>query len=120
MLLFQEEHMIKNNFTLIFFSVLLFVLSTGTALANSLDQGTMVVGYHMMDTGAGMGWMMFLFWGLVLGILILVIRWVLNLPQRENRFEKMQTSATDILKDRFAKGEIDIAEFELKQQIIAD
>ena len=120
MLLFQEVDMIKNNFMVIFFGVLLFVLSSGTAFANSMGQGTMVVGYHMMDTGAGMGWMMFLFWGLVLGILILVIRWVLNLPQKENRFEKMQASASDILKDRFAKGEIDIAEFELKQQIIAD
>jgi len=112
--------MIKNHFMVIFFGVLLFILSTGTAFANSMGQGTMVVGYHMMDAGVGMGWMMFLFWGLVLGILILVIRWVLNLPQKENRFEKMQASASDILKDRFAKGEIDIAEFELKQQIIAD
>ncbi|MBT3175840.1 MAG: SHOCT domain-containing protein [Desulfobacula sp.] len=112
--------MIKN-ILLIFFLFLLFsLLSSGASFANWPDQGAMVVGYHMMETGTSMGWIMFLFWGLVLGILILVIRWVLNLPQCENRFNEMQTSASEILKDRFARGEIDIDEFELKQQVIAD
>jgi uncharacterized membrane protein len=47
-------------------------------------------------------------------------RWVSNLPQRENRFSKMQANASQILKERFARGEIDIAEFELKKQIISN
>ncbi|NOX33702.1 MAG: SHOCT domain-containing protein [Deltaproteobacteria bacterium] len=70
--------------------------------------------------GAGMGWMMFLFWGLVLGILILVIRWVVNLPKEEERPLGTQKTAIEILKDRFAKGEIDITEFESKKQVITD
>ncbi len=109
--------MIKKNATIKFFAVLSFLfLSYDAAFANWLGQGTMGGGYM----GSGMGWMMFLFWGLVLGILILVVRWVLNLPQREHRVSENQISASQILKERFAKGEIDIAEFELKKQIIAD
>jgi len=111
--------MIKNNFTIKFFTVLLFfVLSYDAVFDSWPDQGTLVEGYHMM--GTGMGWMMFLFWGFVLGILILVLRWVLNLPQSGEHFSDTQTNASKILKERFAKGEIDLAEFELKKQIIAD
>lgn len=100
-------------------AILLFLsFSYGMAFANWPDQGGMIKGNHMMETG--MGWMMLLFWGLVLGILILVIHWVLNLPQRDNHFFETQKNAMEILKDRFAKGEIDITEFEFKKQIIAD
>ena len=111
--------MIKNNGTIKIWGILIFfALSYDAAFANWPGQGTMVEGYHMM--GTGMGWMMFLFWGLVLGILILVLYWVLNLPQRGDHFSETQTNASKILKERFAKGEIDMAEFELKKQIIAD
>lgn len=111
--------MIKRNYKKIIFSIFLILLS-GFILqfVNWPEQEIVVEGYHMM--GTGMDWMMFLFWGLVLGILIQVILWVSNLPQRENRFSKMQTNASQILKERFARGEIDIAEFELKKQIISD
>ena len=95
-----------------------FSLTTNTVFANWPDHGIMGEGYNMI--GAGMGWMMVLFWGLVLGILLLVIRWVLILYQRGNRFSETQASALQILKERFAKGEIDITEFESKKQIIDD
>ncbi len=107
--------MIKKNAAIKFFVVFSFLfLSYDAAFANLPGQGPMSGGYM------GMGWMMFLFWGLVLGILILVIRWVLNLPQREKRFSGTEISASQILNERFVKGEIDIDEFELKKQIIAD
>ncbi len=110
--------MTKNNFILkIWAGLLFFGLNSNLAFANWPDQGTMYGGSHMM--GNGMGWIMFLFWGLVLGILILVIRWVANLS-RENRFSGKQKNAMEILKERFAKGEIDIAEFESKKRIIAE
>jgi uncharacterized membrane protein len=111
--------MIKGNYKKIIFSIFLILLSAYILqFVNWPEQKIMVEEYHMM--GTGMGWMMFLFWGLVLGILIQVIRWVSNLPQRDNRFSKIQTNASQILKERFARGEIDIAEFELKKQIISD
>ena len=70
--------------------------------------------------GTSMGWMMFVCWALVLLILILVICWVLNLPIGEDHFSQAQTNASQILKERFAKGEININEFEIKKQIITD
>jgi putative membrane protein len=108
-----------RNFTIKIITIVSIILySVGTAFANWPDHGMMGQGYNMI--GSGMGWMMILFWALVLGILILTIRWVLNLSQNDNHFSEIQTNALQILKQRFAKGEIDIAEFELKKQIIDD
>lgn len=98
--------------------ILFLGLTIDTAFANWPYQGMMGGGDLMM--GAGMGWMMFLYWGMVLGILILVIRWVLNLTQRGNQSSTMPRTAFQILQERYARGEIDEAEFEFKKQILSD
>ena len=109
--------MINKNFIIKLLTIFLFSLfSFGSAFANWPDQGAMYGNYHMM--GSGMGWMMFVFWGLVLWILILVIRWVVNLSGDKNNSSQTQKSAMEILKERFAKGEINITEFESKREVI--
>jgi putative membrane protein len=68
-------------------------------------------GWHMgpgMMGGWGMGWIMLLFWILVLVGLILIIKWLLQL-----------SSAIDILKKRYARGEINKAEFEAIRKDLA-
>ena len=71
---------------------------------------------HMMDSW-GMGWMMIVFWGLVLIGMILVIKWILLLSKDNKKSEK---SYIDILKERFASGEIDLREFEEKKKILTE
>jgi len=55
--------------------------------------------------------MMLLFWGLVIAGLVLVVRWLLD-PGKHARF----VTALEILKQRYAKGEINKEEFEAKKQ----
>jgi len=68
-----------------------------------------------MMGGWGMGWMMLAFWILVLIGLFLLIRWLLQITGRE----KNGVSALEILKQRYARGEIDKTEFErIKRDLI--
>ena len=61
--------------------------------------------------GIAMMLIMFLFWGLVITGLILGVRWLLNQgkPARS-------VTALEILKQRYAKGDIDKEEFEAKKR----
>lgn len=61
--------------------------------------------------GIGMMFMMLLFWGLVIAGLVLAIRWVLDQGKHAH-----SVTALEILKQRYAKGEIDKQEFEAKKQ----
>ncbi len=72
---------------------------------------------HMMGTGY-MGWMMIFFWGILLVILVLVIRWIAQLPGSSAREDKFEKTPLDILKARLAKGEIDIDEFQEKKNFL--
>ena len=61
--------------------------------------------------GIGMMLFMFLFWGLVIVGIVVGIRWLV----RQGRFE-VTDSALAILRQRYARGEINREEFEAKRR----
>jgi putative membrane protein len=61
--------------------------------------------------GFGMMFMMVLFWGLIIVGIVLLIRWLLG-QSRDNRAD----SALEILRQRYARGEINKEEFEAKRK----
>jgi putative membrane protein len=61
--------------------------------------------------GIGVMLMMFVFWGLIIVGLVLGIRWLIT-QGREPRTD----SPLDILKRRYARGEIDREEYEAKKR----
>ena len=71
---------------------------------------------------AGMGWgfgiLMFLFWALIIGLVVWV---VVSLTRRNSSISHTtySNSALEILKERYARGEINRDEFEEKKKALA-
>jgi putative membrane protein len=65
--------------------------------------------------GIGMMLMMLVFWGLVVAGLVLALRWLLS-QGRESRSD----SALEILRQRYARGEINREEFEAKRRDLSE
>src|SRR5215831_12294606 len=86
---------------------------TYVAAADGQDWGPW--GMHMMwgSWGIGMMFMMFLFWAALIAALVFFIRWLITAGGREHQAvaEHGAESALDILKKRYARGEISKAEF---------
>jgi putative membrane protein len=61
--------------------------------------------------GIGMMFMMLVFWGLIIVGLVLGLRWLVT-QGRESRPD----TALDILRQRYARGEIDKEEFESRKR----
>ncbi len=79
-------------------------------MANS-GQRMEIGGDHSMGWFGGMGWIsMMFFWGLVILLIIALIKWIMT-PKPSSTL-----SALEILKARYAKGEIYKQEFENKKQ----
>lgn len=69
----------------------------------------------------GMGWgffSMLLFWGLLAVGVVLLVRFVAGAAERRPP-ERTDKSAQEILAERYARGEIDRAEFEEKRRDLA-
>jgi len=80
-------------------------------------------GWHMgpgMIGGWGMGWFggifMFAFWILILVGLVFLIRWLIQFTRHNKSIGNGESRAIDILKERFARGEIDKDEFDSKRK----
>ncbi|MCR4378488.1 MAG: SHOCT domain-containing protein [Rhodospirillales bacterium] len=74
----------------------------------------------MMGEYGGMGWFgpgfggifMILWWGLIIAGIIALVRWLMSL----SRSDAPRKSALDTLDERFARGEIDSVEYELRKR----
>ena len=75
-----------------------------------------------MMGGWGMGWFggifMMLFWVLIIIALVFFIRWLVRTG--DNRVDKgvSQSRALEILKERYARGEINTQEFDEKRRLL--
>ena len=67
---------------------------------------------HMFGWGLGGGVMMLIFWAAI----ILFIVWIVKEVRRNDSKDIVSRSALDILKERYAKGEINKQEFEEKKK----
>lgn len=66
--------------------------------------------------------MMLLFLGVLIGLVVLVVRWLGSSEHSPFRHAARQgeRSAVDILKERLARGEIDVAEFEERRRALGE
>ena len=85
----------------------------------ALAQGGRYDGWHMgsgMMGGWGMGWFggifMIVFWILILGGLVFLVKWLIQSTRRGQSTGSTGNRALEILKERYARGEVDKSEFE--------
>ncbi|RBI83537.1 hypothetical protein DRV85_15460 [Rhodosalinus halophilus] len=71
----------------------------------------------MWGSGYGMvgGLMMLLFWGVVIVLIVLAVKWFTN---NQHGGTLGRRDAIDILRERFAAGEIDEEEFERRKKAL--
>jgi len=105
-------------------TVLSFFLSLERAIAqNGRTYDGWCLGPWMMG-GWGMGWFgmvfMIIFWGLLIVGLVFFIRWLIQATKGEKDVIGNSSNALDIIKERYAKGEIDKEGFENKKRILLE
>lgn len=81
---------------------------------------------YMWDDGWGWGHMIFgsammvAFWGVIILLIVLAVRWLGSAGHGVPPSGPVGKTAVDILKERFARGEIDKAEFEERRRALGD
>lgn len=101
------------------------VLTTAMFLGNAFAQQR--GGYDDWGMGPWMMWpmgmfgmiFMFVFWALVIVGLVFLIKWLIQISKSEKDIVRSKSKALDILKERYARGEINKEEFEQMKKDIA-
>jgi putative membrane protein len=90
------------------------VVGIGTLLHATERSTTMMNGFGGAMGFGGIG--MLIFWALVIGGIVVLVRWLSAKSSAENVPSGRQGSPLDILRERYARGEIDKDEFEQKRR----
>ncbi|WP_245582963.1 SHOCT domain-containing protein [Sediminimonas qiaohouensis] len=74
-------------------------------------------GHMMWGGGHGIfgGLMMIAFWGIVIALIVFAVKWA---SDRQGQGQGTRRDAMDILRERFASGEIDEEEFERRRKVL--
>lgn len=64
--------------------------------------------------------MMLLFWGVIIVGIVLVVRWLSSGPSHGTASAPAKNRPLEILQERFARGEIDEAEYEKRKRLLSD
>ena len=113
----------SRQFSFIAALILLMLSSGGEALAQWRGDGSWHMGPGMMG-GWGMGWLgmifMMAFWILVIVGLVFLIKWLIQSTRGAKEVGQGTSRALEILKERYARGEITKEEFEqMKKDIFS-
>ena len=98
-------------------SLVVLPMSTA-ALADAGPDRGWEYGHMYWNGGFGMfgGLMMLVFWGIVVALIVMAVRWFSVSGQTGNQ----SPDALEILKSRFAKGELDEEEFRRKKAALEE
>lgn len=110
----------KTKFIITLILLLLHLTSFSIAMAQGRPYDGWGMGPGMMSYGWGMGWFgmifMIAFWALVIIALIFLVKWLIQNTAGNKKTYSESNKALEILKERYAKGEIDKTEFDAKKK----
>lgn len=64
--------------------------------------------------------MMVIFWAVIIAAILLILRWLVGDSRRSDRHVAPRNNALEILRERFARGEIDKEEYEERRHLLAE
>jgi putative membrane protein len=101
----------------IFFILSLYPITSTLAQQGRYDGWRMSPG---MMSSWGIGWFggvfMIVFWIFIIGGLIFMVKWLMKTGENGREDGEIESRAIEILKERYAKGEIDKSRFETMRQ----
>ena len=75
---------------------------------------------HWMNGGGGYMWFGWIFWLILLGVIVWAVVTIINKNQTGTGNNQLGESSIDILKKRFAKGEITKEQYDQMKTVLKD